>query len=98
MKKVSAVILNWNGLKLMKEFLPSVREFTDLSIADVVIAVNGSEVDSLDYVKSNFPEFKVFAMKENHGFAEGYNIAIENIDTEYSVRLNSDVRVTKNWL
>ena len=98
MKKVSVVILNWNGLKLMKEFLPSVREFTDLSIADVVIADNGSEDDSLDYVKSNFPEFKVFAMKENHGFAEGYNIAIENIDTEYSVLLNSDVRVTKNWL
>lgn len=98
MKKVSVVILNWNGLELLKEYLPSVRQFTNPGIADVIIADNGSDDGSVDFVYRNYPDFRVFAMSDNNGFAEGYNIAIDKIKTEYCVLLNSDVKVTEGWL
>ena len=98
MKKVSVIILNWNGIDLLREYLPSVRQFTDPGIADVIIADNGSDDGSVDFVYRNYPDFRVFAMTENNGFAQGYNVAIDKIKTEYCVLLNSDVRVTEGWL
>ena len=50
MKKVSVIILNWNGIDLLREYLPSVRQFTDPGIADVIIADNGSDDGSVDFV------------------------------------------------
>jgi hypothetical protein len=37
-------------------------------------------------------------LDKNYGFAEGYNRAIEQVDSEYVVLLNSDVEVTEEWL
>ncbi len=97
-KKVGVVILNWNGRKLLEEFLPSVYRYTDPSIADIILADNGSTDESIAYVKSNFPEVTIIAMPSNEGFAEGYNIALKQLDYEYFVLLNSDVEVTLGWL
>src|SRR5690606_25166944 len=35
---------------------------------------------------------------KNHGFAEGYNKAIQEVDSEYVVLLNSDIETTEGWL
>lgn len=98
MKKVSVVILNWNGADLLRAYLPSVCEHTCSQLADVVVADNGSDDNSLQVLRDEFPEIKVIAMPVNSGFAEGYNIALRHIRTEYVVLLNSDVEVTPNWL
>ncbi|MEG1617712.1 MAG: glycosyltransferase family 2 protein [Bacteroidales bacterium] len=98
MKKVSVVILNWNGAALLRNYLPSVITNTDPSIADVVVADNGSTDESLEVLRTEFPQVKVIAMPENSGFAEGYNIALKQIETEYAVLLNSDVEVAPYWL
>ncbi len=97
-KKVGVVILNWNGRALLEEFLPSVYRYTDPSMADIILADNGSSDDSIEYVKANFPEVIILAMPSNEGFAEGYNIALKQLDYEYFVLLNSDVEVTLGWL
>jgi len=98
MKKVSVVILNWNGEKLLSQFLPSVLKFTDLQYAEIVVADNNSEDNSVAYVEKNYPQIKIIRFTENYGFAEGYNRALQNIDSQYVVLLNSDVEVTENWL
>ncbi|MDL2282657.1 glycosyltransferase family 2 protein [Parabacteroides sp. OttesenSCG-928-G06] len=98
MKKVSIVILNWNGSALMERFLPSVIAYSPEEIAEVVVADNGSTDDSLQMLEAKFPFVRIIALKENYGFAEGYNRALQEIETPYCVFLNSDVEVTPGWL
>ena len=50
-KLVSVVILNWNGEKLLRRFLPSVAANMP-ETAQLIIADNGSTDTSLTYVRS----------------------------------------------
>jgi GT2 family glycosyltransferase len=94
--KVSVVILNWNGLALLKEFLPRVMDNTNLDIANVIVADNGSTDGSLDYL--HWLGTETIEFSENHGFAQGYNLALEQITTPYTVLLNSDVAPAAGWI
>ena len=98
MKKVSVVILNWNGAKLMEQYLPSVVANCPEEIAEVVVADNGSTDSSVQMLKEQFPTVRLILFDTNYGFAEGYNRALDQIDTEFTVLLNSDVEVTPGWL
>ena len=97
-KKVAIVILNWNGAALMERFLPSVVYYSPEEMAEVVVADNGSTDDSLALLAGKFPSVRVVRFDRNYGFAEGYNRALQQIDTPYAVLLNSDVEVTPGWL
>lgn len=97
MKKCSVVILNWNGAKMLSQFLPSVVEFSSAADTEVVVADNGSTDDSLEVLKA-FPTVRTIVFDQNYGFAEGYNRALEQVDAEYTVLLNSDIWVTEGWL
>ena len=92
------VILNWNGLDLMKEFLPSICAHTPTDIADVVVADNGSTDGSVEWLKRNHPDVILLEMEENHGYARGYNLAIKKLPYPYVVLLNSDVEASPDWL
>lgn len=98
MSRFSVVILNWNGEKLLKQFLPAVIRNTDPEKAEVIVADNGSTDRSLQVLAEEFPEIKVIRFEKNYGFAEGYNKAIALLDSPYVVLLNSDVEVTPAWL
>ncbi|MBO7306667.1 MAG: glycosyltransferase family 2 protein [Alistipes sp.] len=95
--KLSVVILNWNGRKHLERFLPSVVEHTR-GEAEVIVADNGSTDDSLLWLRLNYPEVRTIVLDRNYGFAGGYNRALEQVDSEYVVLLNSDVEVTAGWL
>lgn len=95
MKKISVVILNWNGENLLREFLPRVLDATDLDVSEVIVADNGSTDTSLEYVR--WLGLPVIRFDENHGFAGGYNLALEEITTPYTVLLNSDVAPRRGW-
>jgi GT2 family glycosyltransferase len=94
--KCSVVILNWNGEQMLRCYLPSVLEHTQLPDVEIVVADNGSTDGSLAFLQSQ--PVRVIVLGQNYGFAEGYNRAIEQIDAEYVVLLNSDVEVSPNWL
>jgi GT2 family glycosyltransferase len=96
--KVAIVILNWNGAKLLQQFLPSVIEFSKGDSTEIVVADNGSTDESLLMLSKEFPEVKVLNLKQNYGFARGYNEALKQIKADYFVILNSDVEVTAGWL
>ena len=97
-KKVAIVILNWNGAKLLEEFLPSVIEHSPAEMSEIVVADNGSTDNSIAILREKFPSVRIIPFDHNYGFAEGYNRAIREIDNEYVVLLNSDVEVTPGWL
>lgn len=98
MRKVSVVILNWNGAEMLRTFLPSVVKYTNPELAEVCVADNGSTDNSVDIVRNEFPSVRFISFKENYGFAEGYNKVMDNVDTDYIVLLNSDVEVTEGWV
>ncbi|WDO12252.1 glycosyltransferase family 2 protein [Flavobacterium sp. WW92] len=96
MKKTAIVILNWNGQKLLEEFLPSVVRFS--SEANIYVADNASSDTSVDFIKKTFPSVKIIQNTENFGFAKGYNQALRFVEEEYYALVNSDIEVTENWL
>jgi len=98
MKKVSVVILNWNGKSLLEKFLPVLIQYTDQYLADIIIADNASTDDSVVFLENNYPFLRIIPFSQNLGYAEGYNKALIEVNSEYYVLLNSDVEVTENWL
>ncbi len=98
MKKLSIVILNWNGAAMLREFLPSVLAHSALEGVEVCVADNASTDESLEVMRQEFPDVRLILLDKNYGFAEGYNRALSDVDAEYSLLLNSDVEVTAGWL
>ncbi len=94
---VSIVILNYNGKEYLESFLPSV-EYSSNYPFKIVVIDNASTDDSVDFLMDYYPEIKIIPLAQNHGFAEGYNRGMKYIDTPYAAILNSDVKVSKNWL
>ena len=94
--KIAVVILNWNGEKLLEQFLPSVIQYS--LEATVYVADNASTDESIAFVKKNYPTIKIVQNKTNQGFAGGYNDALQHIDAEIYALVNSDIEVTENWL
>jgi GT2 family glycosyltransferase len=94
--KIAVVILNWNGIKLLEQFLPSIIQHSPE--ATVYVADNASTDESIAFVKNNYPTIKIVQNKINQGFAGGYNDALQHIDAEIFALVNSDIEVTENWL
>ena len=96
--KVAVVILNWNGRQkgLIEKYLPSVVKYS--KEAEVFVADNGSEDDSVEYLKQMFPEVSLIELDKNYGFTGGYNRALNQIEADYFILLNDDVEVTPNWI
>ena len=95
--KIAIVILNWNGRKMLEQYLPSVLEYSR-NDATVIVADNASTDGSLAFLAEHYPKVETIFLDQNYGFAEGYNRALRQVDAEYYVLLNSDVEVTHHWL
>lgn len=96
MRDISVVILNFNGEKLLREFLPSVVKYSNE--ADIYVADNGSSDGSIAILRQMFPQVGVISFSVNHGFCKGYNEALRQMQSRICILLNSDVMVTQDWL
>jgi GT2 family glycosyltransferase len=94
--KIAVVILNWNGVTLLEQFLPSILRFSPE--AAIYIADNASTDKSISFVSTHFPTVQIVKNDSNFGFAQGYNEALKHIDAEIYALVNSDIEVTENWL
>ena len=94
---LSVIILNWNGEKLLRQFLPTAMRYTYGKDVELIVADNGSSDSSVEWIRANCPEVKIIELGENLGFAGGYNKAISMVSSEYVLLLNSDVEVTEGW-
>ncbi len=96
MNKLAIVILNYNGRHYLQKFLPTVMKYA--SNYPVYVADNHSSDQSLSFLGKEFPTIQILSFEKNYGFSEGYNRALNQIEAEYFILLNSDVEVTSGWL
>lgn len=95
MKKVLIIILNFNGLELLKKHLGGVVS----TEYDVLVVDNGSTDNSIEYLKSEYPDVKILELDKNYGFAVGNNKAVKQYpDYQYYAFVNNDIDVEKDWL
>ena len=92
---LAIAILNYNGADLLKRFLPSV--LAHAGSARVYVIDNGSTDNTVQILQEQFPPVTCIPLPQNHGYAKGYNLGVEQIDAELLCLLNSDVEVTPNW-
>lgn len=98
--KAKIVILNWNGVDHLRRFLPGVVATAPCL---VVVADNGSTDDSVEVLRREFPTVELIELDENHGYAGGYNMALEKImasqreEDQIFILLNSDVQTPAGW-
>ena len=98
MNLVSIVILNWNGKAFLEKFLKILIKHSKIPGVEIIIADNASTDDSLLFLEENFPDIKIISFDKNYGFTEGYNKALQQLESKYYLLLNSDIEVTEGWL
>ena len=106
MDKVAIVILNWNGEKFLKKYLPALVANTPSAIVgegggstvSIVVADNNSSDNSIPWLQENHPNIRTIILDRNYGFTGGYNRALAQVEAEYFILLNSDILVPDNWL
>lgn len=91
MKKVSIVIINWNGLKYLKQTIPIVQDLI-YENKEIVLIDNGSNDGSLEYIRQ-FPDIKIVAFAKNVGTSKGRNAAIQASTGDYILMLDNDIVV-----
>ena len=96
MSRTAVVILNYNGEKLLQQFLPSVIQHS--SEAEIIVADNNSSDQSISFVQQTFPQIRIIQLDQNYGFCGGYNRALKQVVADYYVLLNCDIEVTSQWL
>ncbi|TAE75097.1 MAG: glycosyltransferase family 2 protein [Bacteroidetes bacterium] len=94
--KTSVIILNYNGKKYLEKFLPILIAHTP--DVEIIIVDNASDDDSVLFLKQQFPLLRLIIFSKNFGFAQGYRLALQQIESDIFVLLNSDIEVTDNWL
>lgn len=95
--RVAILIVNWNGKALLTECLDSVFSQTYDNF-HVVLVDNGSVDGSVDLVSRNYPQVKIIALTENHGFAGGNNQGLPYCTGEFLALVNNDVVLAPDWL
>jgi len=98
MVKVSIIILNYNGKHFLEKYIPVLCNSVSNDVAQIIVADNASTDDSIPFLEKHYPNIEIFKFDKNFGFAEGYNISINRVNSEYVLILNSDVEVTKGFL
>ncbi|WP_243017954.1 MULTISPECIES: glycosyltransferase family 2 protein [Candidatus Cardinium] len=93
---LAIVLLNHNGLALLKQYLPTLLLYSDGY--PIIVVDNASTDGSVAYLQHQFPEVKCIVYQSNYGVAKGYNLALKQIEATYYLLLNNDLLVTVDWL
>lgn len=96
-KKVSVIIVNWNGKKYLKSCLKSLFDQTYPNL-EVILVDNDSLDGSIEFTQTYYPQVKIIKNRKNLGFAQGNNIGYRNSSGDYVLFLNNDTKVTKKFL
>lgn len=87
---VSVVNVTWNGKEFLQAHLPSLKNLK-YSNYEVIIVDNASTDGSVEFVRNNYPEFKIIQNKENLGTAEGSNVAVNVAKGKYIFWVSNDM-------
>jgi GT2 family glycosyltransferase len=88
--KISVIIVNHNGIRVLEPLLNSLRGQT-LSDFETLVVDNGSNDSSITFLQQKFKWVRVIQNSENAGFAAALNRGVELSSGEYVMMLNNDV-------
>jgi GT2 family glycosyltransferase len=94
--KLSVIIVNYNVKYFLEQCLLSVKKAIDGIEADIWVVDNASSDGSVEMLRSQFPEVKLIANKDNVGFSRANNQAIRASEAEYVLLLNPDTVVAED--
>jgi Predicted glycosyltransferases len=97
-KKVSIIILTWNGIEFTKKCLSSLKSNTNFCDYEVIIVDNGSTDGSIEYLET-IDWITLIKNEKNLGFVKGNNIGLNYINDNDVVLLNNDmILIQEDWL
>ena len=97
---LNILILNWNNKKVLSECICSIKN-SSFKNYDITVIDNGSTDQSIEYIKNKFRDICFIKIKNNLGFARGYNFAFAELKkTKYKwyLLINNDVVIMKDTL
>ena len=97
MKEISIVIPNFNGKKYLQPCLDELLH-QDYPSFEIILVDNGSSDGSVAWIKENYPQIRLIALKENTGFCGGVNAGISASQAEYVLLLNNDTIVLPGFI
>jgi len=92
LKKVTAIIVNWNDKNVIDECIQSLLD-QDRSEIEVIISDNGSKDGSIEYLQRSFPSIKIIENGKNLGFGSAINKGLVIAKGDYIIFLNSDLKL-----
>lgn len=96
--ETAVVLLSYNSLPLVKDFLPKIiATVPKRSDIEIIVVDNASTDGTQEYVKENHPEVSLMRFDVNVGFTGGYLKSLAQIDAKNFVLISSDIEVTENW-
>ena len=95
--KVSVIIINYNGKKLLEKCLESLFKI-EYDNFEVIIVDNNSTDNSIDFLRKNYPSVIIIKLDSNKGFAEPNNVAAKITKGDFLLFLNNDTIVTPNFI
>ena len=91
---VSVCIVNWNTRDLLHNCLASIERHTHGGPrVEVIVVDNASSDDSVEMMRTGFPDVRVVASRQNLGFARGSNLAASMATGDYVLYLNPDTEL-----
>lgn len=94
-KRVSAIVVNWNGIKFLPVCLDSLFKQTYKNL-EVIVVDCASKDQSVPFIKSNYPKAKMIELKQDFGPPYAINLAAREAQGEYILILNNDVYLPEN--
>ena len=95
--RVSIIVVNYNGYRWLKLFMPSLLE-TQYPDFEIILVDNASKDESVQYLKDNFKQVRLITLSRNKGLSEGQNIGVSHSICEVLAFINNDMEVRPNWL
>jgi GT2 family glycosyltransferase len=98
MDSLDVVIVSYRCRELLRACLGSLSEHSPSRPMEVFIVDNASEDGTVEMIQSEFPQVRLYASRENLGFARANNLAIRVGSAPYVLALNPDTLLSSGAL
>ena len=96
---VSAIIVNYNGRRLLESCLKSLeRQTLPRDSYEIILVDNASTDGSVEFVRREYPSVRVESLSRNLGFAGGNNHGFRQARGRFFALLNTDAEAEPQWL
>lgn len=98
MVDVAIIIVSWNVRDKLRACLHSIAQSSPEISRAVMVVDNASHDNSVEMVRSEFPEVMVIANSENVGTSKAVNQALQKVDARFVLWLNPDMQLFEDTL